>query len=39
MPSVESVRDHIEEIRDIEDYIVPTSSMEELMMLGQVLAD
>ena len=39
IPSVEMVRDHLDEIRDIDEYIVPTSSMEELMMLGQMLAD
>ena len=37
--SAERVRDHIEQIRDIETYIVPTSSMEELMLLGKRLAD
>ena len=39
VPSVEDIQDHLEEIRDIDEYIVPTSSMEELMMLGQMLAD
>lgn len=39
VPSAERVRDHIEQIRDIETYIVPTSSMEELMLLGKKLAD
>ena len=39
VPSVGDIQDHLEEIRDIDEYIVPTSSMEELMMLGQMLAD
>ena len=39
VPSVEDIQDHLGEIRDIDEYIVPTSSMEELMMLGQMLAD
>ena len=39
VPSVEDVRDHLGEIRDIEEYSVPTNSMEELMKLGEKLAD
>ena len=39
VPSVEDIRDNLDTIRDIDSYIVPTSSMEELMMLGQMLAD
>jgi len=39
VPSVEEVRDHLDEIRDVESYIVPSNSMEELMMLGQMLAE
>jgi len=39
VPSVEDIRDNLDTIRDIDYYIVPTSSMEELMMLGQMLAD
>ncbi len=37
-PSVEDVRDHLDEIRDIDSYIVPANSMEELMMLGAMLS-
>ena len=39
VPSVEDIRDHLGEIRDIDEYIVPMDAMEELMMLGQMLAD
>ena len=39
VPTVEDIREHLDEIRDIDDYIVPADSMEELMMLGQLLAD
>ena len=38
VPSVEQVRDHLEEIRDIGYYIVPDSSADELKMLGKLLA-
>jgi len=37
-PSVEDVADHIDEIRDIAGYVVPGSSTEEIMLLGQMLA-
>ncbi|MEX0864851.1 MAG: SDR family oxidoreductase [Acidimicrobiia bacterium] len=37
-PSVEEVAGHIDEIRDISDYVVPGSSTEEIMLLGQMLA-
>lgn len=38
IPSVEQVRDHTDEIRDIDSFIVPTSSAEELQMLATMLA-
>jgi len=38
-PSVEEVRDHLEEIRDIETYTIPVNSAEEMMLLGAALAD
>ncbi len=38
-PSVEEVRDHLDEIRDIESYTIPTNSTEEMMLLGAALAD
>ena len=37
-PSVEDVAEHLEEIRDITDYIVPMNNNDEIMMLGQMLA-
>jgi NAD(P)-dependent dehydrogenase (short-subunit alcohol dehydrogenase family) len=37
-PSVEEVASHIDEIRDITGYVVPGSSTEEIMLLGQMLA-
>jgi NAD(P)-dependent dehydrogenase (short-subunit alcohol dehydrogenase family) len=37
-PSAEEVADHIDEIRDISDHIVPLSSNDEIDMLGQMLA-
>jgi NAD(P)-dependent dehydrogenase (short-subunit alcohol dehydrogenase family) len=37
-PSVEEVAGHIDEIRDITGYVVPGSSTEEIMLLGQMLA-
>ncbi len=37
-PSVEDVSDHLEEIRDIADYIIPMNNNDEIMLLGQMLA-
>lgn len=37
-PSAEQVRDHLDEIRDIDSYIVPDSSADELKLLGRLLA-
>ncbi len=36
-PSAEDIADHIDEIRDIEDYVVPGSSTDEIILLGQHL--
>lgn len=36
--SVEDVADHLDEIRDIADHIVPLSNDDEIMLLGQMLA-
>jgi NAD(P)-dependent dehydrogenase (short-subunit alcohol dehydrogenase family) len=37
-PSVEDISEHIEEIRDISEHIVPDSSTDEIILLGQQLA-
>lgn len=39
VPSVEDIRDNLDDIRNIDEYIVPSSSMDEIMMLGGMLAD
>ena len=39
IPTVEDVSSHLEEIRDISEYTVPKNINDELMMLGQMLAD
>lgn len=36
--TAEDVADHIDEIRDLEDYIVPTSNNDEIMILGEMLS-
>jgi NAD(P)-dependent dehydrogenase (short-subunit alcohol dehydrogenase family) len=38
IPTVEDVVGHIDEIRDHAEYLVPGSSTEEIMLLGQILA-
>lgn len=38
VPSVEEVADHLDEIRDIDEPIVPGNSNEEIMIIGQLLA-
>ena len=38
VPSVEDVADHLEEIRDVSDPIIPLSNQDEIMILGQMLA-
>jgi NAD(P)-dependent dehydrogenase (short-subunit alcohol dehydrogenase family) len=37
-PSVEELSGHLEEIRDISDYVVPLNNNDEIMLLGQMLA-
>lgn len=39
VPTVEEVATHLDEIRDISEYIIPSNINDELMMLGQKLAD
>lgn len=38
VPSVETLSDHLDEIRDISDYVVPLNNNDEIMLLGQMLA-
>lgn len=38
VPGVEEVADHLDEIRDIDEPIVPGNSNEEIMIIGQLLA-
>jgi len=38
VPSVEDVVSHLDEIRDISEPIVPGSSNEEIMLIGQLLS-
>ncbi len=38
VPSVEELADHLEEIRDVSDPVIPLSNQDEIMLLGQMLA-
>jgi len=38
IPSVETLVDHMDEIRDLSDYIIPLNNNDEIMLLGQMLA-
>ncbi len=38
VPSVEEVADHMDQIRDHTDFVVPGSSTDEIMLLGRILA-
>ena len=38
VPSAEDVQSHIEEIRDISEYVIPANINDELMLLGQMLS-
>lgn len=38
VPSVEDVADHLDEIRDVSEPIIPLSNQDEIMILGQMLA-
>ena len=37
-PSVEDIAEHLEEIRDVTEPVIPANSQEEIMMLGQMLS-
>jgi len=37
VPSVEEIRDHLDEIRDITDYEIPMSSTEEIMLIARAM--
>ncbi|MDE0188182.1 MAG: SDR family oxidoreductase [bacterium] len=37
VPSVEEVRDHLDEIRDITEYEIPMSSTEEIMLIARAM--
>ena len=38
VPSVETLAHHIDDIRDISEYVVPLDNNDEIMLLGQMLA-
>lgn len=38
VPSVEAIAEHIDEIRDVNEYIVPGSSSDEAVILGEMMA-
>lgn len=38
VPSVETLVDNLEEIRDISDYVIPLDNNDEIMLLGRMLA-
>jgi NAD(P)-dependent dehydrogenase (short-subunit alcohol dehydrogenase family) len=38
VPSVEAIAEHIDQIRDVAEYIIPASSNDEAILLGQMLA-
>lgn len=37
-PSVEEIADHIDEIRDVSEHIIPSTSQDEIMLLAQLLS-
>ena len=39
VPTVEELADHIEEVRDISEYVIPGSLTEELMLIGKAMSD
>ncbi len=39
VPSVEEVADHLDQIRDVSDPMIPASSQDEIMILAQLLSD
>jgi NAD(P)-dependent dehydrogenase (short-subunit alcohol dehydrogenase family) len=38
VPSVEDIADHLAEIRDLSDYVIPLSNNDEITLLGRMLA-
>ena len=38
VPTVEAVSEHMEEVRDISEYVIPLNNNDEIMLLGQMLA-
>ena len=38
VPSVEAIAEHMDQIRDVAEYIIPASSHDEAILLGQMLA-
>lgn len=38
VPSVETLADNLDQIRDISDYVVPLNNNDEIMLLGQMIA-
>lgn len=38
-PTVEEVASHLDEIRDVSDYVVPSSNNDEIMLLGRLLSE
>ncbi len=38
VPSVEDISDHLDEIRDVSEPLIPASNQEEIMLLAQLLS-
>jgi hypothetical protein len=38
IPSVEEIANHLDEIRSLDEYVIPDSSNDEIMLLGKLLA-
>jgi hypothetical protein len=38
IPSVEEIADHLDEIRNLDEFVIPESSNDEIMLLGRLLA-
>ncbi|HJS71301.1 MAG TPA: SDR family oxidoreductase [Acidimicrobiia bacterium] len=38
VPSVEDIADHLDEIRSLDEFVIPESSNDEIMLLGRLLA-
>ena len=39
VPDIEELADHIDEVRDISEYVIPLNITEDIMILGQMLAE